>query len=384
MKRTQEIYVMTDKEFYEMKRKEQKAKILGDLITATKKDAKSFSVKQIDDPDKKKSIEKKQNSISDYMDSIKDEPVTDEDWENLMMAVSDDTFDASPITDITDENMVGYRLASKDGEDDYDSMFKKEQAMLAEVLKEVNGQTKILNKKLKDLTSKSSYSGVSKYYSDMLNASNGLNSTKLSIIKTMSDLKTKQEEFKLKRSKLNPEQEMDNDTLVDQYYKSIINGGRAEFVNRAMSGYSPLPSDHDIFNNPTQENDQIQQGTVKRAAFNITQPIPSEYRSDVTPDYEDDGDPFGYIQHEKDGVDVCVERFGDGSLQFIALDANGESVDDYELPGDDLLTSLSIKPMSKYAMDITGRKYKIIDIETGGVDLDDIDDMEYPYGDTKY
>ena len=196
MKRTQEVYVRTDKEFYEMKRKEQKAKILGDLITATKKDAKSFSVKQIDDPDKKKSIEKKQNSISDYMDSIKDEPVTDEDWENLMMAVSDDTFDASPITDITDENMVGYRLASKDGEDDYDSMFKKEQAMLAEVLKEVNGQTKILNKKLKDLTSKSSYSGVSKYYSDMLNASNGLNSTKLSIIKTMSDLKTKQEEFK--------------------------------------------------------------------------------------------------------------------------------------------------------------------------------------------
>ena len=56
----------------------------------------------------------------------------------------------------------------------------------------------------------------------------------------------------------------------------------------------------------------------------------------------------------------------------MALDDNNESVDDYELPDEDLLLSLEIRPFSNYASDEFGRRYRIIDIDSDGMDISDV------------
>ena len=68
-------------------------------------------------------------------------------------------------------------------------------------------------------------------------------------------------------------------------------------------------------------------------------------------------------------------RYDDGSLEFVALDKDGQEVYDYELPDNDLLYNMTVKPMSPYAYDEYGRQYKIID-KSAAVDLDDLDDPE--------
>ena len=54
----------------------------------------------------------------------------------------------------------------------------------------------------------------------------------------------------------------------------------------------------------------------------------------------------------------------------------GEEVTDYELPDDDLLETMSIRPGAAYAYDKFGRKYKILDVNDS-VEDDIISDDEY-------
>jgi hypothetical protein len=114
-------------------------------------------------------------------------------------------------------------------------------------------------------------------------------------------------------------------------------------------------------------------------SFNISQPI-DNFNQSVPSITSDDVDQYGYIRNESRNVDICVRRYPDGRLEFVAIDGDGEEVHDYELPNDDLLDTVEIKPMSKYAYDTYQRKYRIIDIDYDNPAYDNAtNDDKYDY-----
>ena len=389
--------ILTDEEFYTMKDKEQKEQFLNRLLSASEISNRKmgFSVKSLNKhadseevtevKDKKKPSAKKDSIFR--RTAYESGEFDDEKWNDLLDRL--DEMESSPIDDVTDDEIRGFgRKAletlgpTADDADEptrYDNMYKKELAMYAEILRDTNAQTRTVSAKLKSMTSKST-SGVSKYYSDLLEQYNSLNKTKVDVVKAMAELKTKVEDFRLKKLKSDGPIERGVDELVDQYYNRIMNGGRAEFMSRSLLSQSPYDSDKTMYQDIVSGDYESSDGAkIPRATFNITQPIPDSYSQDYEP--EMNSDKYGYIRNEHRKPEICVQRWDDGRLKFIALDEDGLEVEDYTLPGEDLLESMSINPMSSFAYDKYGRKYTIIDIDTSGVDLGDLDDDDYQYDD---
>lgn len=395
-----EIEVMSDEEFFKMKEKQEKEKFLDSLLGASKQSRKmGFSVKSTIPKSSNKSTEandtakdtstKKTSAFKrkDYEDGY----IDDDKWNRLLDRF--DEIEDSPIEDVTGYEIETFgrkALEALSGDSDksdpdkrYDNMYKKELAMYAEILKDVNSQTRIVGAKLKSMGDKKSSYGVSKYYSELMEQYNSLNNTKMNLVKNMADLKTKMEDFRLKRMKAEGDSgdEQSVDELVDQYYKTIMNGGRAEFMSRSLMAHSPYDSDKERYDSVINgEYDYSNNDKIPRADFNITQPIPEEYAPQEEEPATDGVDDYNYIKNEYRQPDICIQRWEDGTIRFIAIDKDGLEVEDYALPGDDLLETIDIKPMSNFAYDKYGRKYTIIDVSTSGVDLDDLDDDDYTYG----
>lgn len=313
---------------------------------------------------KKRNVFSKQEEPMLPIDDINnyDDGFSDEVWTKLMNKIESE----SPIDDITRDGMRSYK--NKNNGDKYDKMFSKELSMLSEVLSSLNSASKIVDKKIsyyKD-KGKSSAGGTMKSFSDIITAQNSLQQTKMQAIKSMADIKKSAEDLRMKNDKINPVIEENNDTVADNFYKSIINGGRDNFIKNAMSNISPV-------NNTSP--DDVPDKQTDTQPFNITQPttyIQSNDNNTIAYDISDE-DEFGYIRHEQDGVRVCIEKLPDGGMVFVALDSNNEPVDDYELPSPALLDNITIPPMSSFGYDNFGRKYKIIDIGSS-VDISDIMD----------
>ena len=388
--------IMSDEEFFEMKDREEKERFLDSLLSATESSTKKmgFSVKSLK-KNKSESAQEptKPTSLSSGPKFLKSNHITgvlnDEQWDDLLDKI--DGHIDSPIDDVADREISEFGRhaletlgpAAQDDEDPlarYDKMFKRELAMYAEILRDINIQTRAVAAKLKTLSNGKSQYGVSKYYSEMIEQYNSLNNTKASVIKNMADLKSKAEDFRLKKIKSDGETGTpDRDELVDQYYKTIMNGGRAEYMSRSMLAQSPYEADRNTYQDIIDGSYEMPEGQqIAKASWNITQPIPDDFGDTQT---GVDGDKYGNIRNEERQPEICVQRFEDGRLSFIALDKDGLEVEDYELPREDLLETLSIKPMSNFAYDKCGRKYTIIDITTSGVDLSDLDDDNYQYGD---
>jgi hypothetical protein len=193
-----------------------------------------------------------------------------------------------------------------------------------------------------------------------------MDNTKLQLIKAMADLKKTAADLRMKDQKNSPVVEDDNDSIADKFYKSIINGGTQKFAQSTINQFMGSSEDS--------------------TAYNISQPLSNApaYAGELSPyntsnqqEYDmDEVDKFGYIRNERRNVDICVYRYEDGVMEFVALDEHGDVVDGYELPSDVLLETIEIKPMSKYAYDKYQRKYRIVDV-SNTVDLSDIDDDKY-------
>lgn len=395
-------YIMSDEEFQEYHAKKRKEKLLNDMIAATKS---PFSVKNVKPTKRVVSVGKGElmpieEPIS--KESSKPSLLNDSDWSAILEKASE--FTPSPITEITKNEMGEFRLDDigvREEEASYYKMFKKEQAMLAEILKDVSEQSKSVSNKLKDMISKSSgYGGVSKTYPDLVNAVNSLNSTRLNIIKEMATIKKNIADMDYRKSKDSGSSEVGatNEEIADNFYKQIVNN-RKGFIDSAMANvgigtyngnFSNTPNPMDVqFNdagNNIRNNVQLDDEQPARRSFSITSPIGS-YGNNDNDDIDDETaiDPYGYIRNENRNVSVCVQRFSDGRLEFVAIDGEGESVDDYELPSDELLLSLQIRPLSRYANDSEGRRYRIIDIDSDGVDISDVlsDDSDSSYQDNR-
>lgn len=393
-------YIMTDEEFQEYHRKLKKEKLLDEMMAAAS--SKSFSAKSARQTNVKSDntppLSSERSNITQFQ-TVQDEPeskmhVSDEEWGRILSNAFET--DMSPIKKVTETEMSAFTLDDIDMSDletspsTYKNMYKKEQAMLSEILKDTTNQAEIANNILKQMTDggkrlrSNGGSSVSKLFPDLLSAANSVNQTRRSIVKDMADLKKSAADFELKRLK---EENGDagenvNDT-ANAFFGQIV-GDRKRFIESAMSSamgvqpqYSEQQTDEypyeddndsgDYQEHPKSNNKSNNNGGLRR--FNLTAPLDG-YGYDSDDEY-DSADPFGYLRNEGRDVSVCVQQYEDGQLEFVALDSDGELVEDYELPDNELLESMLIRPTSNYASDMEGRRYRIIR-PSDHVDLSDI------------
>lgn len=359
------IWFPTDAEYRQLKERKKRDKLLAKLneVSANKKVSPRKVVK-------KKEEEKPVSrfSLDETMLGGESALLTDEHWDDILGAV---TPDLSPIEMSADNNILGlYDTSEPDIK--YGDLFKSEIAMFSQVLKRMNEQSIWVNSRIKAMSKgKGSSGAVGKSFSDLVSASGTLNNSVTQAIKSIADLKLKQVELSMKAAKEDADKGMSVDETADNFY-SMIMGNRKEYIQRATgSGYEEDTSDGSIPFTPASDN---------RAVEYPSGPTPESFYGYGNSDSSDD-EVSSYIRHEARNVDVCVLRYTDGNIRFAAIADDGLEIDDYELPDDDLLESMTIQPMSNYAYDKTGRKFRIIDVETDGVDLSDIDDDDYQYSD---
>lgn len=391
-----EIIVLSDEEFYAKKKKEKRKSFLSELEQMSKpstKGASSFSIKNVKtkpvEPEKDEPVDP--DSMAAFM-KINTTNIEDVDFGEFVEDLQGVSI-LSPIESVTDENITGFQLDSDivDPDDNkYGKVFKKDLAMLSEVLKDVKAHGTRVNNILKSMNvggkgTSSRTTGVPKGYSDLVEAYNSINTSKVQIIKAMTDLRSKQIEWSLKDKAAQGPDSESTDNIADMYYKRIIGGGTKNFIQSSMENYQSSDFDYDPVTDgqssyqPEFEGDP---STIDALAistgFNITQPIRgSKYYqggNDII------GDEHGYITNEQTDYEICVYQYGENQYQFGAITSDGEPLDGIELPSDsnpDIVESLHLKLGSNFIYDKYGRKYRLI--EMGSVDIGDIDDMEYPY-----
>lgn len=398
MGKKHEVLILSDEEFAEYKRREKRQSFFNELEKMSKgsnaRKNTSFSVKDV------KPTGKKEKSITDdelHITSAAPD-ITEEDWGEFMGAIEDEAGMSSPVESVTDQRITGYQLDSDvmDGRSKYGKVFSPELAMLSEVLKDVKAHGNRVNRELQKMIPSGKGSGnrsvgVSKGFSDLVEAYNSINTSKVQIIKTMADLRTKQMDWEIKERAANPEVTQTAETMADQFYQRIIGGGTKNFIARSMQQYAPDNFEYDPITGdddeemgyPANETDTGDPATVDSlvagVGFNITQPLRGSRNMG---DSGVIGDEFGNILNEKRNIDICVYEYGENNYQFVALDQDGEVVEGIELPSDEdpgIVASLTIRPGSEYVYDKYNRKYRVI--QMGPVDTSDVDDMPYPYDD---
>lgn len=400
-----EVRILTDEEFEQYQKDKQRQSFLKELENMSKpskKTTSSFSVKNLTAPAEKSDepAPEKKSILSEARESldmsglgdISDNP---DDW-NEFMADLIQADNVSPIDSVTSSNMVGFQLDEDVfSENRYKDVFKKEIAMISEVLKSLRAHGVQVQNALKKMSpgGKGSGSrapaGISKGYSDLVEAYTGINTTQLQAIKAMTDLKSKQVEWQLKEKASQPANSESVENVANAYYMKVMGGGTKDFVKNSLSGVQQADFDYDPLVDDGQASDVLKaepvgdasdiDAMVVRGGINLTQPIRGisnrGYDSIVA-------DETGYIQHEKNPFSICVYLYGDGQYQFAALDQDGEVVEGVELPSDvdpDIVDTLQVRPGSDYVYDNHGRKYRVI--EMGPVDQSDVDNMGYPYED---
>ena len=349
-KKRSPIYVMSDDEMDAMLSENKKSSLMDSLLdAATQKTTRFSSVRRKNQPVKDETSES--NRIISSSDDLENDLVSleeinlsdkkisllsDGDWDSMMTEFDE----LSPIDDITYEDRMNYRR--KQTGDKFDQMFNKEQSMLNDLLASLQKRSKLIDKKIDSMTAGRSTYGVSKNFADLLNASNSLESTKLSVIKELIGVKKTATDLRMKDQKMNPDEGEveDRDTIADRFYKSIISGNSRDFIKSSMSQYDG--------------------GGNQFQGLNLSQPSSFINGPDLN---ESDADKYGYIKYETLNAQVCICRHEDGSMEFVAIDEDNNVIPDYELPSNNLIVNVSIKPGSQYGYDEYSRKYRVFDAE---------------------
>lgn len=372
-----DFYILTEEERDQENKERKRKELLERLSKASgNKQTKKTIVKKETEPyqpPKKKTFD---SSYKEFASTKFEEGVEEFGWDSFMEQVQD-SYDltASTRAILDDEQILGSPIDVAAGEniaeftryfderEPYENLFKDEIAMTSEILKDLKETGKMVSQKLKSMSGKSA-GGVTKSYSDLVTAATSIKSTQLSAIDKIAGWKLKREELKLKVQKEMPDLGEDVDSIVDEYYAKYVVGGP---VGSSRPKVTPMQT-------PTKQSEVLVEDpgderiSIPNRSFNLTDP--TVWGSQSLDYDEEDADPHGYIRHSGKGVEVCIERLPSGNLSFVAIDANGEYLDDYEVPGQEMLDSVQISPISKYASDKAGRRYRVIDFEEA-IDLDE-------------
>lgn len=372
-KSNKDEHAMSDKEIAEMEARNKREELLSKLLEVSKKNKPQSISKSVPKSDPNKNNDIVIKSISELEEEKEDSYGWAEDliWEQLLPEgyIGDNENDT--IDRITENNLYDYQFgAPVEEKTEYANIFKSEIAMLSKVLKDLNDISKSATKRLASYNKKGSAGPMSKTYSDTLNSVVQTHKARADAIDMIAKLKTKQAELAMKAKKDEGPAELSVDDAVAQFYSTVMSGGRSEFVQNAMSVPMEYEDEKQIpLSDPRQNWNQDFNNETSNSSFNgkfdLTAPI-EEYD-----DYDEASDSTGYIRNENRDVEVVLIKHSDGSYEFSAIDADGEEVDNYELPGNDLLETLSIRPLSPYAYDKYSRRYRIIDYGSN-VDISDI------------
>lgn len=362
---------MSDDEYKKFLEEDRKQQLLKSLSTTAS--SQKFSLTKLKKPledeedDFKPIIPEKINKKVEehsklYGDNDHSNGVLEEErWQRM---VEDFEIMLDPFSEISNKEQFSYKDTTKDDEDYYDKRFSKEYSLLHALLGQVEKDSKAVNNKIKELVS-SKKPGIGKYsVVDLWNTANSMHTTKLQTIKEIANIKKLASELKLKEMKNLPPENTSVEGVASDYYNTILKGGRKSFINAmGADGAETHLDDNDegyiSSNTPIVTN--ISNMNIKRSG------------------YEEEGTEYttSYIETENDEIQVYVQRFDDGEMEFCALDKDGREVRDYPLPDQSLISTLNIRPDSNYTFDEYGRKYKIIDFGNAFEEVDvQIDDDE--------
>lgn len=365
------IYILTDKEFKEMKVRLRRERMMDELMAVSKKPEVRSYAKSAKPKEEPKKNEMTISGIAAEMLSGKDGVSGEEYIEQLMWDKYLPT-EYESVDDIANDNIENYRFGGtivEKSENDYSDMYKKEIAMVSSVLRDLNDIAKSATKQLAGYSKKGFNAGMSKTYADVLQATSATQKARLDAIKMISDLKAKQVDLTIKARKDQPNTELSVDDQVAQFYAEVMNGGMTNYVSNATGRYDYPPMEQQDNGIPfvdESHSDTTGNRPAFPGGFDLTRPLGNSETYT-----RDDSDTTGYISHEGQGVEVVVIKHDDGRFEFAAIDQDGNQVDDYELPGADLLQSLSIPPLSSVAYDKYSRRYRILDYGNPTIDISD-------------
>lgn len=257
---------------------------------------------------------------------------------------------------IIDEQKKGYEKRKKD-ENPFKKEFAEELTLLYSLLDEVNKFNKELEKKYKAVEG-SKTRGVSKWSTELINSMLSAKTSKLQILKEISNIKKTIADLKIKQDgkKANIEGEKSVDLLASQYFQNVLKYGRSKFVQ-------DMGTVHD---DEDEIDDLVEQ--IERNKMSFSHDELERIQNYIEERLETEGNPFRseagskYIQYENRGVKICIKRCIDtGEWEFIAIDRDNQQVFDYPLPRKRDVGKVRFSDDGRYATDERGRTYKVIE-----------------------
>lgn len=257
---------------------------------------------------------------------------------------------------IIDEQKKGYEKRKKD-ENPFKKEFAEELTLLYSLLDEVNKFNKELEKKYKAVEG-SKTRGVSKWTTELINSMLSAKTSKLQILKEISNIKKTIADLKIKQDgkKANIEGEKSVDLLASQYFQNVLKYGRSKFVQ-------VMGTVHD---DEDEIDDLVEQ--IERNKMSFSHDELERIQNYIEERLETEGNPFRseagskYIQYENRGVKICIKRCIDtGEWEFIAIDRDNQQVFDYPLPRKRDVGKVRFSDDGRYATDERGRTYKVIE-----------------------
>ena len=214
---------------------------------------------------------------------------------------SSDLFPSHDIVDpIIDEQKKGYEKRKKD-ENPFKKEFAEELTLLYSLLDEVNKFNKELETKYKAVEG-SKTRGVSKWTTELINSMLSAKTSKLQILKEISNIKKTIADLKIKQDgkKANIEGEKSVDLLASQYFQNVLKYGRSKFVQEMGT----------VHDDDDEIDDLVEQSERNKMSFSHDEL--ERIQNYIEERLETEGNPFRseagskYIQYENRGVKICI------------------------------------------------------------------------------
>ena len=285
------------------------------------------------------------NSIKDFGEETYDYNFYQiaDDWEN-------NEYEDDVTGDIARKGKRSYNKL-KDGDNKFKKEFAEELTMLNDLLDEVNKFGKSLDKKYESMSG-SKTKGVSKHTNDLIQSIITTKSTKLQIVKEMTNLKKSIMDLQLKEGKRIGEEGDSAESNANSYLREIMKVGRNNFIDALNDNTPSITVDDDTpeeveYANKMKERDMMINDQIsKRLEGNNDRSIEADK----------------YIIYENMNVDLRIKYNAvNDDWRVIAVTEDGQELADYPIPDKKDLGKVKFSADHKYATDKFGRSYKVIE-----------------------
>lgn len=311
---------------------------------------------------KKKEKKNKKGTLSTIssdmdLDVYEEEPLTEEELDEREQSLLDieeimERKKKSEDDDIVKTQKKGYKKL-KEHKNAYKKEFAEEITLLYNLLDETTKFSKSIEKELNGMRS-TKVRGASKYSTELTEIVLSSKQTKLNILKEIASIKKNIADLaqKAEKNTKNDEDSINkNERLAAAYFKNILSHGRSNFIQSIER-----PTDDDEYFIPDTSDDN--NGFVDREELEYSRKLEERLDGIVNPFRSEAGSK--YIEYEQRGVTVEVHKCVDtGEWDFVAIDKEGEIVEDYPVPTKKSAGRVRFSDDGTYCTDSLGRMYKV-------------------------